>query len=139
MSDVSEQTVQLRVAGPGSDGLLESLGAAGLVGQPEGSHAVFGAGSEPVVIAAGSGFSTEGYTIVASEGAAAEFWQRCIKQVQPWPSPRLAPGVCVLSAHDPASPCLHRSSICEVLEHPSGTCVRGCCVAGCCPNGGAGL
>ncbi len=67
---------------PGSDGLMESLGAAELVGQPEGSHAVFGAGSEPVVISVGSGFSAQGYTVVASESAAAEFWQRCIKQVQ---------------------------------------------------------
>ena len=83
MSDVSEQTVQLRLAGPGSDGLMGSLGAAGLVGQPVGSHSVFGAGSEPVVIAVGSGFSGQGYTIVASEAAAAEFWQRCIEKVQP--------------------------------------------------------
>lgn len=82
VSDLSDQTVQLGLAGPGSDGLMESLGAAELVGQPEGSHAVFGAGSEPVVISVGSGFSAQGYTVVASESAAAEFWQRCIKQVQ---------------------------------------------------------
>lgn len=139
MSDVSEQTVQLRVAGPGSDGLLESLGAAGLVGQPEGSHAVFGAGSEPVVIAAGSGFSAQGYTIVASEGAAAEFWQRCIKQVRPWLTPNLAQGLCLPSAYDPESPCLHRTSMCENRQPPSGTTLRGCCVAGGCPNGRASL
>lgn len=88
MADVSDQTVQLRLAGPKSDSLMESLGAGELVEQPEGAHAVFGAGSEPVVICASSGFSACGYTIVASEGAAAEFWQRCVKQVRCLPRGR---------------------------------------------------
>ncbi len=39
------------------------------------------AGGEPVVISVGSGFSASGYTIVASEGAAAELWHRCVEQV----------------------------------------------------------
>lgn len=118
--------MQLWVAGPGSDGLMESLGAARLVGQPEGSHAVFGAGSEPVVIVVGSGFSAQGYSVVASEGAAAEFWQRCIEQVQPLTD---APG-------------LHREQgqpVAVVLRSVLGVCLTGCCVAGGCSHGRAGL
>lgn len=53
-----------------------------MVGRAAGSHTVYGAGSEPVVISVSSGFSVQGYTVIASEGAAAEFWQRCIKQVR---------------------------------------------------------
>ena len=118
--------MQLRVAGPGSDGLMESLGAAGLVGQPEGSHAVFGAGSEPVVIVVGSGFSAQGYSVVASEAAAAEFWQRCIQQVQPLTG----------------APVLYREKGRPVAVAPRsifGTCLMGCCAAGGCPHGRAGL
>lgn len=82
VSDVSDQTVQLRLAGPQSDSLVKALGAGELVGRAAGSHAVYGAGREPVVISVSSGFSTQGYTVIASEGAAADFWQRCIKQVR---------------------------------------------------------
>ena len=145
MSDVSQQTVQLRLAGPGSDGLVESLGAAGRAGQPEGSHAVFGAGSEPVVIAVGSGFSAQGYTVIASDGAAAEFWQRCVQKVDTLPDTLCSTGS---SARDrrpsPEEQTLLslstgqavRPSVEGALPLPH---VLGWCVAGGCTHGRAGL
>ncbi|CAK0742478.1 hypothetical protein CVIRNUC_001399 [Coccomyxa viridis] len=80
VADISDETVQLRLAGLHSDSFIAGLGAGELVGQAHGSHAVFKAGGEPVVISVGSGFSASGYTIVASEGAAAELWHRCVEQ-----------------------------------------------------------
>ena len=144
VSDVSEQTVQLRLAGPGSDGLVESLGAAELVGQPEGSHAVFSAGSEPVVIAGGSGFSAQGYTVVASDGAAAEFWQRCIQQVDPFPDTLCPTGSPACERRDPEEQSPDRLStgpaVLPSVEGPfSQPHALGCFVAGGCAHGRAGL
>ena len=44
VADISDETVQLRLAGPQCDSFIASLGAGELVGQPHGSHAVFKAG-----------------------------------------------------------------------------------------------
>ena len=44
VADISDETVQLRLAGLQCDSFIASLGAGELVGQPHGSHAVFKAG-----------------------------------------------------------------------------------------------
>ena len=51
-----------------------------------------------MVISVGSGFSATGYTIVASEGAAAELWHRCIEQVH-YSSLRASGSSCLLLQH----------------------------------------
>lgn len=44
VADISDETVQLRLAGLHSDSFIAGLGAGELVGQAHGSHAVFKAG-----------------------------------------------------------------------------------------------
>ena len=44
IADISDDTVQLRLAGQQCDSFIASLGAGDIVGQPHGSHAIFKAG-----------------------------------------------------------------------------------------------
>ena len=45
IADISDETVQLRLAGLQCDSFIAGLGAGELVGQPHGSHVVFKAGT----------------------------------------------------------------------------------------------
>ena len=80
-----------------------------------------------MVISVGSGFSASGYTIVASEGAAAELWHRCFEQVLcPASEPYGAlansydmycarvPALCIAElTADPTAPSRHTRIVCR--------------------------
>ncbi len=81
VQDISSSTVLFTLAGPGSDELMTKLGAGSLVDREEGSHAVFGAAGQPVVVSVAAELGVAGYSIVASEGIGGDLWQRIVGQV----------------------------------------------------------
>ncbi|EIE25315.1 Aminomethyltransferase folate-binding domain-containing protein [Coccomyxa subellipsoidea C-169] len=80
VQDISSSTVLFTLAGPGSDELMTKLGAGSLVDREEGSHAVFGAAGQPVVVSVAAELGVAGYSIVASEGIGGDLWQRIVGQ-----------------------------------------------------------
>lgn len=80
--DVSGDTVMFTIAGPESDELVTKLGAGSLVGCEEGSHSVFGAAGQPVVVCVARDLGMPGYSMIASEGVGGDLWQRIVSQVR---------------------------------------------------------
>lgn len=72
IADVTAQTKMFSLAGPTSTSVLEGLGATA----PASNQVVLmGFQNSPVVVAAGSGLSGSGFTLVADEQAAGELWR----------------------------------------------------------------
>ena len=70
--DVTAQTKMFSLAGPKSTGVLEELGATAPASK---QIILMGFQNSPVVVAAGSGLSCPGYTLIADELAAGELWR----------------------------------------------------------------
>lgn len=72
IADVTVQTKMFSLAGPTSTSVLEGVGATA----PAASQVILmGFQNSPVVVAAGSGLSGSGFTVVADEQAAGELWR----------------------------------------------------------------
>lgn len=72
IADVTAQTKMFSLAGPESIGVLQGLGA---TAPPSKQVILMGFQNSPVVVAAGSGLSGPGYTLIADELAAGELWR----------------------------------------------------------------
>ena len=72
IADVTPHTKMFSLAGPESSIVLEGLGA---TAPASNQVALIGFQNSPVVVAAGSGLSGPGYTLVADELAAGELWR----------------------------------------------------------------
>ncbi|MDJ0800383.1 MAG: folate-binding protein [Calothrix sp. MO_167.B12] len=65
ISDITEYTVTFNLIGPGSDAVVEKLGAGELIGKPYGTHQIVSLPTvEGLRIAVGSGLATPGYTLM---------------------------------------------------------------------------
>ena len=72
IANVTAQTKMFTLAGPESMGVLQGLGATA----PASKQVILmGFQNSPVVVAAGSGLSGPGYTLIADELAAGELWR----------------------------------------------------------------
>ena len=83
VTDVTRRCCMFSLAGPRAAGLLEGLGAKGLLAGAQHAHAVFACAGAPVLAAAGSGLGPAfpGATLVADEAVAAELWARLLEEV----------------------------------------------------------
>ncbi|WP_421655197.1 YgfZ/GcvT domain-containing protein [Leptothermofonsia sp. ETS-13] len=75
LADITAQTAMFSLIGPGSDRVLEQLGADVLVNQPYASHQLFNLAGQEVRVAVGSGLALPGYTLVMGREGAAALWQ----------------------------------------------------------------
>ena len=73
--------------GPGSAALLEQLGLdIGQLEQPSEQlrrHVLLNFGGKPVIVAAGSGLASPGFTLVSDESVAGELWAALSSNVRP--------------------------------------------------------
>ncbi|MBD1903180.1 folate-binding protein [Trichocoleus sp. DQ-A3] len=74
LTDVTDNTATFSLIGPGSDALLEQLGAGAMIGQPDGSHQQLTVGDIEVRVAVGSGLATPGYTLILSAADKETLW-----------------------------------------------------------------
>lgn len=81
LQDVTDSTGTLTLIGPDSDRLLETLGAADLLGQPYGTHRLYVIDGleEAVRIAVGSGLAIPGYTLLTGRTAIASLQSLLVK------------------------------------------------------------
>ncbi len=79
LKDVTDDTATFTLIGPGSDALLDKLGATAIVGQAYANHQVLpirdkGGNQIEVRVAVGSGLALPGYTLIVSADRAAALW-----------------------------------------------------------------
>eukprot|EP00803_Ostreobium_quekettii_P008605 evm.model.scf_1900.2 EVM.evm.TU.scf_1900.2 scf_1900:10185-11654(-) len=74
LQDVEGRCSVLSLIGPGSDGLLEGLGAGKGTGDASCCHRLLDFGGRPVMVAAGGGLSGKGYTLIVDEDVAGELY-----------------------------------------------------------------
>ncbi|PSB18934.1 folate-binding protein [Phormidesmis priestleyi ULC007] len=79
LADVTTQTATFSLIGSESHALLEKLGAADLIGQPDASHRLLNLAGQDVRVAIGSGLATAGYTLIADVDRAAALQQSLIE------------------------------------------------------------
>jgi len=75
LKDVTEDTATFSLIGPGSDALIEKLGAGAIIGKPYASHQLF----EDVRVAVGSGLATSGYTLILSAANREKLWGKIVE------------------------------------------------------------
>lgn len=78
IDDLSRRTAMFSLIGPQSDDLMSSLLPKPLLRAPVGTHAVFGFGGKPVVVAVGGGLVGRGYTMIIEESGAADLWEALV-------------------------------------------------------------
>ena len=85
VTNVSSRTAMFSLVGPGSGGLLEQLGldTEQLEQPPEQPrrHVLLNFGGKPVIVAAGSGLASAGFTLVSDESVAGELWTALSSEV----------------------------------------------------------
>lgn len=75
LTDITEKTAAFSLIGPESNTLLEKLGLKEIINQPNNSHQVLSLDGNEIRIAAGSGLTTIGYTLIVASENAAKVWQ----------------------------------------------------------------
>ncbi|MBD2338435.1 folate-binding protein YgfZ [Calothrix sp. FACHB-156] len=75
LTDVTDETATLSLIGPGSDGIIEKLGAGAIIGQPYGNHIVVNDG---VIVAVGSGLASPGYTLIVPVAEKQKLWSEIL-------------------------------------------------------------
>jgi folate-binding protein YgfZ len=73
LADVTDQTVCFSILGPGCDEMVAALGGAIA---PPGTHRWLDVAGQSVLLAAGSGLATPGYTLMGDREVGARLWQR---------------------------------------------------------------
>lgn len=74
LTDVTDETATFSLMGPGSDAVIEHLGAGSLIGQPQGNHQLV----EGVRVAVGSGLVSPGYTLILPVAERETLWSRIL-------------------------------------------------------------
>jgi len=74
LTDVTDETATFSLMGPGSDAVIEQLGAGSLIGQPQGNHQLV----EGVRMAVGSGLVSPGYTLILPVAERETLWSRIL-------------------------------------------------------------
>ncbi|QIR35356.1 folate-binding protein YgfZ [Tolypothrix sp. PCC 7910] len=75
LTDVTDETATLSLIGPGSDGIIEKLGAGAIIGQPYSNHIVINDG---VIVAVGSGLASPGYTLIVPIAEKQKLWNEIL-------------------------------------------------------------
>ncbi|HLP90992.1 MAG TPA: folate-binding protein [Nostocaceae cyanobacterium] len=73
LTDITAETATFSLIGPGSDAIMEKLGAGAIIGQPYANHSLINGG---VIVAVGSGLAIPGYTVILPVSEKAKFWQQ---------------------------------------------------------------
>lgn len=76
LTDVTNETATFSLIGPGSDAVIEKLGAGAIIGQPYGNHLFVDRG---VLVAVGSGLATPGYTLILPVAAKDKVWSQILE------------------------------------------------------------
>jgi folate-binding protein YgfZ len=76
LTDVTDETATFSLIGPGSDAVVEKLGAGAIIGQPYGNHIVV---DGDIIIAVGSGLAAPGYTLILPASLKEQVWQQIIE------------------------------------------------------------
>ncbi|MCX7595206.1 MAG: folate-binding protein [Fischerella sp.] len=78
LTDITDETATFSLIGPGSDAIIEKLGAGEIIGQPYGNHLsippVHG-----VIFAVGSGLASPGYTLILPASVKETIWNQIIE------------------------------------------------------------
>lgn len=74
LTDVTDETATFSLMEPGSDAVIEHLGAGSLIGQPQGNHQLV----EGVRVAVGSGLVSPGYTLILPVAERETLWSRIL-------------------------------------------------------------
>ncbi len=74
LTDVTDETATFSLMGPGSDAVIEQLGAGSLIGQPHGNHQLV----EGVRVAVGSGLVSPGYTLILPVAERETVWGKIL-------------------------------------------------------------
>ncbi|MBE9052943.1 folate-binding protein YgfZ [Nostocales cyanobacterium LEGE 11386] len=75
LTDVTDETSTFSLIGPGSDIIVEKLGAGAIIGQPYGNHLFIAGG---VIVAVGSGLADPGYTIILPASEKEKLWNQIL-------------------------------------------------------------
>ncbi|YAF94387.1 MAG: folate-binding protein YgfZ [Nodularia sp. CChRGM 3473] len=76
LTDVTDETSTFSLIGPGSDIIVEKLGAGAIIGQPYGNHLFIAGG---VIVAVGSGLADPGYTIILPASEKEKLWNQILE------------------------------------------------------------
>ncbi|BAT55425.1 Glycine cleavage T protein [Nostoc sp. NIES-3756] len=76
LTDITDETASFSIIGPGSDAVVEKLGASAIVGQAYGNHITLDGG---VIVAVGSGLASPGYTLILPVEQKQQVWQKIIE------------------------------------------------------------
>lgn len=79
LTDVTSESATFSLVGPGSDALLDQLGAGAIIGQPYASHQLLQLGDIEVRVAVGSGLAMPGYTLIVPVTNAATLWSNIVQ------------------------------------------------------------
>lgn len=75
LQDISSDYAIFNILGPNSSNLLNQLGVQDLQQQPYGCHQILEIAGSSLLVAVGSGLSTEGYTLIIPTSIAASVWK----------------------------------------------------------------
>ncbi|RCJ40196.1 glycine cleavage system protein T [Nostoc minutum NIES-26] len=75
LTDVTDETATFSLVGPGSDAVVEKLGAGTIIGQPYSNHLSV----DGIVVAVGSGLATAGYTLILPAANKAKVWNQILE------------------------------------------------------------
>ncbi|MBW4562538.1 MAG: folate-binding protein [Mojavia pulchra JT2-VF2] len=76
LTDVTDETATFSLIGPGSDAVIEKLGAGAIIGQPYGNHLLVNGG---VIVAVGSGLADPGYTLILPDAEKQKVWSQILE------------------------------------------------------------
>ncbi|MBW4643091.1 MAG: folate-binding protein [Goleter apudmare HA4340-LM2] len=74
LTDVTDETATFSLLGPGSDAIIEKLGAGAIIGQPLGNHLLVNG----VHVAVGSGLAAPGYSLILPATDKEKVWQQIL-------------------------------------------------------------
>lgn len=83
VTDISSRCNMFSVAGPDAAALLCQLEAQGVSELQPHSHLLLNFRGSPVIVTAGSGLATPGFTLIVDQAAAADLWSALIAKVLP--------------------------------------------------------
>jgi hypothetical protein len=75
LTDVTDETATFSIIGPGSDVVVEKLGAGAIIGQTYGNHITI---DDDVIVAVGSGLASPGYTLILPVAQKPQLWEQII-------------------------------------------------------------
>jgi len=76
LTDVTDETATFSLIGPGSDAIVENLGAGAIIGQPDGNHLLIDGG---IIVAVGSGLASPGYTLILPVADKQQVWDKILE------------------------------------------------------------